>query len=104
VKECGPQALALEEGLCLYFGCHSCGAEPPRACRSVTSCFTGTDLGLLSRQAKSALSCDRKFWCKSEARHVHTTKALAVPPLLAAMGYEQAQGGWKLRQGARNFY
>lgn len=30
--------------------------------------------------------------------------ALAVPPLLAAMGYEQAQGGWKLRQGARNFY
>jgi hypothetical protein len=30
--------------------------------------------------------------------------ALAVPPLLAAMGYEQAKGGWKLRNGARNFY
>ena len=30
--------------------------------------------------------------------------ALAVPPLLAAMGYEPTNGGWQLRAGARNFY
>jgi hypothetical protein len=30
--------------------------------------------------------------------------ALAVPPLLAAMGYEPTTGGWKLRADAPNFY
>jgi hypothetical protein len=30
--------------------------------------------------------------------------ALAVPPLLAAMGYEPTNGGWKLRADAPNFY
>jgi len=53
------------------------------------------------------MTCDRKFWCHEKARnlhHAHTTKALAVPPLLAAMGYEPAKGGWELRPNARNFY
>ena len=51
------------------------------------------------------MSCDRKFWChahaksKASAGHAHTTKALAVPPALAAMGYEPANGGWQLRPG-----
>ena len=54
---------------------------------------------------KHAMSCDRKFWChahakaKASAGHAHTTKALAVPPALAAMGYEPANGGWQLRPG-----
>jgi hypothetical protein len=30
--------------------------------------------------------------------------ALAVPPLLAAMGYEPTNGGWQLRADARNLY
>eukprot|EP00286_Rhodomonas_abbreviata_P026375 CAMPEP_0181304112 /NCGR_PEP_ID=MMETSP1101-20121128/8954_1 /TAXON_ID=46948 /ORGANISM="Rhodomonas abbreviata, Strain Caron Lab Isolate" /LENGTH=60 /DNA_ID=CAMNT_0023409803 /DNA_START=210 /DNA_END=392 /DNA_ORIENTATION=+ len=59
-------------------------------------------------QAKSngSMSCDRKFWCHNHhgIHHAHTTKALAVPPLLAAMGYEPANGGWQLRSDARNFY
>jgi hypothetical protein len=51
------------------------------------------------------MSCDRKFWCHAQAKarasagHAHTTKALAVPPALAAMGYEPANGGWQLRPG-----
>ncbi|EKX33531.1 hypothetical protein GUITHDRAFT_120276 [Guillardia theta CCMP2712] len=56
----------------------------------------------------SRMSCDRKFWCHHQSndkvQHAHTTKALAVPPLLAAMGYEPAKGGWQLRSDARNFY
>jgi hypothetical protein len=65
-----------------------------------------SDLLLLSGGAqKHAMSCDRKFWChahaksKASAGHAHTTKALAVPPALAAMGYEPANGGWQLRPG-----
>ena len=61
---------------------------------------------------KHAMSCDRKFWCHAHAKAMaakgqapaHTTKALAVPPVLAAMGYEATSGGWQLRADARNFY
>merc|ERR1712216_112075 len=60
---------------------------------------------LVQANQKHAMSCDRKFWChahakaKASAGHAHTTKALAVPPALAAMGYEPANGGWQLRPG-----
>jgi len=59
---------------------------------------------------KHGMICDRKFWChhhakaRASAGHAHTTQALAVPPALAAMGYEPAAGGWQLRSDARNFY
>ena len=65
---------------------------------------------LVQANNKHAMSCDRKFWCHAQAKarasagHAHTTKALAVPPALAAMGYEPANGGWQLRPDARNFY
>jgi len=76
---------------------------------------------LLLLAMRGARSC-RAFWrrrasCWARAgdagprapRPVNTSDqlafaALAVPPLLAAMGYVQANGGWKLRNGARNFY
>jgi len=64
-------------------------------------------LANLQKLQGNALSCDRKFWChnhKELANKAHTTKALAVPPLLAAMGYEPANGGWQLKPDARNFY
>ena len=56
------------------------------------------------------MKCDRKFWCHEHAKamaaagHAHTTKALAMPPALAAMGYQPANGGWELSPNARNYY
>ena len=76
-------------------------------CRALCYCVPAwlTDF----RRQKHAMSCDRKFWChahakaKASAGHAHTTKALAVPPALAAMGYEPANGGWQLRPGKSSF-
>ena len=72
-------------------------------------CTVG-ETDFLGTLQKHGVSCDRKFWCHANAKkqasagHAHTTKALAVPPALAAMGYEAANGGWQLRPDARNFY